>query len=34
MDTPFFIGSISKQFCGVLALKHIPHLKPGHNNVA
>ncbi|MDR0715370.1 MAG: hypothetical protein LBF25_01115 [Puniceicoccales bacterium] len=26
LDTPFFVGSISKQFCGVLALKHIPHL--------
>jgi CubicO group peptidase (beta-lactamase class C family) len=26
LDTPFFIGSISKQFAGVLALRHIPHL--------
>jgi CubicO group peptidase (beta-lactamase class C family) len=26
LDTPFFIGSISKQFTGVLVLKHIKHL--------
>ena len=26
LDTPFFIGSISKQFTGVLALRHIKHL--------
>jgi CubicO group peptidase (beta-lactamase class C family) len=26
LDTPFFIGSISKQFTGVLVLRHIKHL--------
>jgi hypothetical protein len=26
LDTPFFIGSISKQFTGVLALRYIKHL--------